>query len=77
MAKTHRGKGIRSLVNHGRGACPLCGRTGVKVVFEITVSEKTLKVCKTCKAAVSHGKMQKEAEALAAAVPSASSSPSA
>jgi ribosome-binding protein aMBF1 (putative translation factor) len=71
MAKTHRGKGIRSLVSHGRGTCPLCTRTAVKVVYEITVNEKTIKVCKTCKAAVSHGKMKKEAEALAAAVPAA------
>jgi ribosome-binding protein aMBF1 (putative translation factor) len=77
MAKTHRGKGIRSLVSQGRGACPLCGRTGVKVVFEITVNEKTLKLCKTCKAAVSHGKMRKEAEALASAAPAPSSGPSA
>jgi hypothetical protein len=36
----------------------------VKVVWEVTVKEKTIKVCKTCKAAIGHGKMQKEAEAL-------------
>ena len=38
--------------------------TGVKVVFEVTVKEKQIKVCKTCKATVGHGKMQKEVEAL-------------
>ena len=71
MAKTHRGKGIRALVNHGRDTCPLCKRTGIKTVYEVTVKEKTLKVCKTCKASLSHGKFQKEAEALADAIPAA------
>jgi hypothetical protein len=75
MGKTHRGKGIKALANHGRGTCPLCKRTAIKVVFEVTVKEKTIKVCKTCKAALSHGKMQKEVEAIvpaaAAAAPAA------
>lgn len=62
MAKTHRGKGLVTVVNHGRGTCPLCKRTGVKVVYEITENEKTIKVCKPCKAAASRGKMKKEAE---------------
>ena len=44
--------------------CPVCKRTAVKVGFEVQVKEKTIKVCKTCKAAISHGKLQKEAEAL-------------
>ena len=64
MAKGHRGKGLASLVRQGRGVCPVCKRTAIKVVFEVTVKEKTIKVCKTCKAAIGHGKMQKEAEAL-------------
>ena len=67
MAKTHRGKGLRNTPNHSRGECPVCKRTGVKVVYEVTVKEKTIKVCKTCKAALSHGKKQKEAEALVSA----------
>jgi hypothetical protein len=74
MGKTHRGKGIKALVNHGRGTCPLCKRTAIKVVFEVTVKEKTIKVCKTCKAALSHGKLQKEAEAI---VPAAAAAPAA
>ncbi len=77
MAKTHRGKGIRSLVSHGRGTCPLCTHTAVKVVYEITVNEKTIKVCKTCKAAFGHGKYKKEAEAAAAAIPSPAAAPTA
>jgi hypothetical protein len=64
MAKTHRGKGLKTMVNHGRAVCPLCKRAAVKVVFEVTIKEKTVKVCKTCKAALGHGKLQKEAEAL-------------
>ena len=49
MAKTHRGKVMRELPGRGRGTCPICERTGVKLVFEITKDEKTLKVCKRCK----------------------------
>jgi hypothetical protein len=71
MGKTHRGKGLKALANHGRDTCPLCKRTAIKVVFEVTVKEKTIKVCKTCKAALSNGKLQKEAEAIAAAIPAA------
>ncbi|MDZ4122301.1 MAG: hypothetical protein U1C33_07750 [Candidatus Cloacimonadaceae bacterium] len=50
MAKNHRGKGIKSLPNHGRGTCPVCGRTGVKVTHEVKVNDKDVKVCKSCKA---------------------------
>ncbi len=64
MGKTHRGKGLAEQQRQGRGECPVCKRTGVKVVFEAQIKDKTIKVCKTCKAAIGHGKMQKEAEAL-------------
>jgi hypothetical protein len=74
MAKGHRGKGLATLVRQGRDTCPVCKRTGIKVVFEVTVKEKPLKVCKTCKAAIGHGKMQKELEAL---VPAAAAAPAA
>ena len=67
MAKSHRGKGLTGQVRQGRGLCPLCKRTAVKVVYEAQVKDKTIKVCKTCKAALSHGKHQAEAEALAGA----------
>ena len=66
MAKGHRGKGLKNLVKQGRATCPICKRTAVKVVFEAQVKEKTIKVCKTCKAAIGHGKRQAEAEALVA-----------
>lgn len=64
MSKGHRGKGIRSLVKHGRSACPVCKRTAVKTLYEVTIKEKTIKVCKTCKAAIAHGKYQQEVDAL-------------
>lgn len=74
MGKTHRGKGLKDQARGGRAECPVCKRTAVKVVFEVTVKEKTIKVCKTCKASIANGKMQKEVEALvgaAAAAPAA------
>jgi RNA polymerase subunit RPABC4/transcription elongation factor Spt4 len=49
MAKNHRGKGIRNLPNHGRGECPVCHRTGVKITHEIKAGDKVHKVCKACK----------------------------
>ena len=71
MAKSHRGKGLKGQVRGGRGLCPLCKRTAVKVVYEAQVKEQTIKVCKTCKAALSHGKYQQEAQALVSAAPAA------
>jgi hypothetical protein len=56
MSKAHRGKGIRELASHGRGECPVCKRLNVKVLYELEAGETKVKVCKTCKAAVKHGK---------------------
>ncbi len=70
MAKPHRGKGLRELVRSGRGVCPVCGRTAVKVLYEAQVKDKTVKVCKTCKATLGHGsKKAAPAPAEAAAAP--------
>ncbi len=49
MAKNHRGKGIRNLPKHGRGICPVCQRTGIKIVYEVKAADKVHKVCKFCK----------------------------
>ena len=69
MAKTHRGAGIRHLYvdpngtvhqgeyNNGRGTCPVCERTGVKVLYEREVGEDTVKVCKRCNTAIGRGKL--------------------
>ncbi|MCB5229664.1 MAG: hypothetical protein GX122_06555 [Candidatus Cloacimonetes bacterium] len=49
MAKNNRGKTLRTLVARGRGECPSCHRTGVKLLYEIKAGEQTFKVCKICK----------------------------
>ena len=79
MAKTHRGSGIRHLYvdpngtvhegvyNNGRGTCPACGRTGVKVLYEREVDEKTYKVCKRCNTAIGRGRIEFPAASEAAA----------
>jgi len=56
MAKSHRGKGIRELFSRGRGECPVCKRRNVKILYEQDAGEKKVKICKTCKAAIKHGK---------------------
>ena len=56
MAKNHRGKGIRDQFAHGRGVCPVCTRNNVKILYEQDAGGKKVKICKTCKAAVKHGK---------------------
>jgi hypothetical protein len=56
MSKAHRGKGILDQAAHGRGVCPICKKEGVKVLYELESGETKMKVCKTCKAAIKHGK---------------------
>lgn len=70
MAKTHRGAGIRhlyidpngvvheGLYNNGRGTCPACGRTGVKVLYAREVDETSVNVCKRCNTAIGRGKIE-------------------
>ena len=65
MSKAHRGKGIRGEFAHGRGACPVCKRSNVKILYEQEAGGAKLKICKTCKAALKHGK--KDISHLAAA----------
>jgi ribosomal protein L37AE/L43A len=56
MSKAHRGKGIRELASRGRAECPVCKRSNVKVLYELEAGGTKVKVCKTCKAAIAHGK---------------------
>ncbi len=56
MSKAHRGKGIRALPNHGRGACPVCKRVAVKALYEQEIEGVKTKICKTCKATISNKK---------------------
>nr|WP_138186251.1 hypothetical protein [Paenibacillus alvei] len=49
MAKTKRGKALWNLPSHGRGTCPVCGSTRIKVLYTQTKSDGTsLQVCKKC-----------------------------
>lgn len=50
MSKAHRGKGLKEVPAGGRGTCPICGRTGVKVIYEQEIDGKKVKICKICKA---------------------------
>ena len=63
MSKAHRGSGMVEFKNRGRGTCPVCSRSGIKVVYEQEVEGKKITICKQCRAAVKHGKKK---EALAA-----------
>ena len=61
MSKPHRGKSIREQASRGRGECPVCKRSGVKILYEQEAAAgsaggKKIKVCKICKAAIKHGK---------------------
>ena len=55
MSKSHRGKGIRDQFAHGRGTCPVCSRSSVKVLYEQESGGQKFKICKTCKAAIKNG----------------------
>ena len=48
MAKTRRGKGLLKVPKHGRGTCPLCEKTGLKLLYDVKKGDETLKVCKRC-----------------------------
>lgn len=56
MAKAHRGAGIRDQKLHGRGTCPVCKRTAIKVLYERTINGEKALVCKQCNAALKHAK---------------------
>jgi hypothetical protein len=72
MSKAHRGKGIRELAFHGRGVCPVCKRSNVKILYEQDAGGGKVKICKTCRAAVKHGK-----KAISSAAPAEAGSSSA
>ena len=47
MAKPKRGKGLKS-TKEWRGTCPVCAKKRVKLLWEKSVDEQKLKVCKRC-----------------------------
>ncbi|MEI2283416.1 MULTISPECIES: hypothetical protein [Paenibacillus] len=53
MAKTKRGRVLWSLPSRGRGTCPICKSTRIKLLYTQTKTDGTsLKVCKKCSKAV-------------------------
>ena len=56
MAKPHRGKGILDLYARGRGTCPSCGASGIKLLYELESEGDKVMVCKPCRAAIKRGK---------------------
>ncbi|MDR0463653.1 MAG: hypothetical protein LBG94_00890 [Treponema sp.] len=56
MSKPHRGRSIRELFARGRGECPVCKRENVKVLYEQEAEGQKFKICKTCRAAIKHGR---------------------
>jgi len=48
MPKPRRGKNMKSIENW-RGTCSICGRTGVKLLWDVTNEKNVqIKVCKHC-----------------------------
>ncbi|MDD3998455.1 MAG: hypothetical protein WC129_06300 [Sphaerochaetaceae bacterium] len=56
MAKAHRGAGIRDQKDCGRGQCPVCKRTAIKLLYEAEVDGTKSMVCKQCNAAIKNAK---------------------
>lgn len=49
MVKTKRGRVLWTLPSHGRGTCPVCGTTRIKLLYTKVKSDgEILKVCKRC-----------------------------
>jgi ribosome-binding protein aMBF1 (putative translation factor) len=47
--KSHRGKTLWKLPSKGRGTCPVCGTTRIKVLYELLIKDGSkLNVCKRC-----------------------------
>jgi len=90
MSKAHRGKGIRDQFARGRGECPVCQKSNVKVLYEQEAAGQKFKICKICRAAIKNGTKklpvadipapaaeEPKAEAAPAAVPAAAPEPAA
>ncbi len=69
MSKNHRGSGIRSLPNHGRGTCAICGKTDIKVLYEKEINGQNVNICKFCNAHLKNEARNNPAPAPAAEAP--------
>lgn len=55
MPKVNRGKALWKVPARGRGTCPICLATRIKLLYTRTTSHgEQMKVCKRCSAAASH-----------------------
>ena len=54
MAKTHRGTGLKEQVKKGRGICPVCNRSGIKLLYEVGADADKKMVCKECSKNIKH-----------------------
>lgn len=49
MGKEYRGKRLWKLPARGRGTCPICKTTRIKILHDLLLGNgKTIKVCKRC-----------------------------
>jgi len=49
MSKPNRGKSLWKLPSRGRGTCPVCKCTRIKLLYELILGDgKKIKVCKRC-----------------------------
>ncbi|MGM0881775.1 MAG: hypothetical protein ACQEXQ_12175 [Bacillota bacterium] len=49
MAKTKRGHALWNLPSRGRGTCPICSSTRIKLLYTRTKTDNTaISVCKRC-----------------------------
>ncbi|SEO35635.1 hypothetical protein [Paenibacillus sp. OV219] len=52
MPKSTRGKSLWNTPSHGRGTCPACGTTRIKLLYSRSRTDgKIIKVCKLCRSA--------------------------
>ncbi|MDS9471195.1 hypothetical protein [Sporosarcina pasteurii] len=49
MAKRNRGKSLIKLPARGRGNCPKCNRTRIKLLYPYQTENGTIDVCKKCR----------------------------
>jgi transcription elongation factor Elf1 len=49
MAKPHRGRILWTVPGRGKGTCPICGHSSIKLLYEVKNGDKTIMVCKRCR----------------------------
>ncbi|MBQ9495339.1 MAG: hypothetical protein IJR50_06850 [Treponema sp.] len=69
MSKNHRGTGTYEFPSRGRGACPVCHKTGVKVIYEVEIDGQKVMVCKRCNAAMKNKARKEKRAAVSQAAP--------